>query len=306
MKAYELTSWLEKKYPSDAAEDWDNVGLLAGDDTNEISHVFLALDLTEETLAEAIEDGADMIITHHPMIFSGIKKINNHSFTGRKILTLIQKGIVYYAMHTNYDVLGMADLSADYTKMHDTTVLSVTEEREGEVQGFGRVGKLPREMTLREYAQLVKESLKLNDVKVYGNLDSMVKCAAVCTGSGKSMIKDVIKAGADVYVTGDIDHHTGIDTVAQGLALIDAGHYGTEYIFMDAMKKELTQAFPELKISCAEVKSPYTILGDGVLPYNNEIINENWLICLLAAELITVFTCRYSRNGGRIYGTENV
>ena len=243
MKAYELTSWLEKKYPSDAAEDWDNVGLLAGDDTNEISHVFLALDLTEETLAEAIEDGADMIITHHPMIFSGIKKINNHSFTGRKILTLIQKGIVYYAMHTNYDVLGMADLSAD-----------------GEVQGFGRVGKLPREMTLREYAQLVKESLKLNDVKVYGNLDSMVKCAAVCTGSGKSMIKDVIKAGADVYVTGDIDHHTGIDTVAQGLALIDAGHYGTEYIFMDAMKKELTQAFPKLKISCAEVKSPYTIL----------------------------------------------
>ncbi len=72
-----------------------------------------------------------MIITHHPMIFSGIKKINNHSFTGRKILTLIQKGIVYYAMHTNYDVLGMADLSADYTKMHDTTVLSVTEERGG-------------------------------------------------------------------------------------------------------------------------------------------------------------------------------
>ena len=206
MKAYELTSWLEKKYPSDAAEDWDNVGLLAGDDTNEISHVFLALDLTED-----------------PMIFSGIKKINNHSFTGRKILTLIQKGIVYYAMHTNYDVLGMADLSADYTKMHDTTVLSITEERDGEVQGFGRVGKLPREMTLREYAQLVKESLKLNDVKVYGNLNSMVKCAAVCTGSGKSMIKDVIKAGADVYVTGDIDHHTGIDTVAQGLALIDAG-----------------------------------------------------------------------------------
>ena len=159
----------------------------------------------------------------------------------------------------------MADLSADYTKMHDTTVLSITEERDGEVQGFGRVGKLPREMTLREYAQLVKESLKLNDVKVYGNLDSMVKCAAVCTGSGKSMIKDVIKAGADVYVTGDIDHHTGIDTVAQGLALIDAGHYGTEYIFMDAMKKELTQAFPKLKISCAEVKSPYTILMIRVL-----------------------------------------
>ena len=260
MKCSEIITLLEQEYGKEYPCDWDNVGLLVGDDQKEISHVFLALDLTEPVLDEAVAAGADMILTHHPMIFSGIKKINNHTFTGRNILRLIKEDIPYFAMHTNYDVLGMADLSADYTKMHDTTVLSVTEEREGEVQGFGRVGKLPREMTLREYAQLVKESLKLNDVKVYGNLDSMVKCAAVCTGSGKSMIKDVIKAGADVYVTGDIDHHTGIDTVAQGLALIDAGHYGTEYIFMDAMKKELTQAFPELKISCAEVKSPYTIL----------------------------------------------
>lgn len=155
MKAYELTSWLEKKYPSDAAEDWDNVGLLAGDDTNEISHVFLALDLTEETLAEAIEDGADMIITHHPMIFSGIKKINNHSFTGRKIISLVRHGISYYAMHTNYDILGMADLSAGYLELSDTKVLCATGEKNGEPIGFGRVGNLPCEMTLKEYALLV-------------------------------------------------------------------------------------------------------------------------------------------------------
>ena len=84
--------------------------------------------------------------------------------------------------------------------------------------------------------------------------------AAVCTGSGKSMIQDVLAAGADVYVTGDIDHHTGIDTVAQGLAIIDAGHYGTEYIFMEDMKERLAKAFPELTVSCAKVRSPYTIL----------------------------------------------
>ena len=196
-------------------------------------------------------------------------------------------------MHTNYDVLGMADLSADYTKMHDTTVLSITEERDGEVQGFGRVGKLPREMTLREYAQLVKESLKLNDVKVYGNLDSMVKCAAVCTGSGKSMIKDVIKAGADVYVTGDIDHHTGIDTVAQGLALIDAGHYGTEYIFMDAMKKRTDTGISETENLLCRGKEPVHDSVIRFLPYNNEIINGIWLICLLAAEPMLLFIHHY-------------
>ncbi|MDD5803575.1 Nif3-like dinuclear metal center hexameric protein [Blautia sp. HCP3S3_H10_1] len=260
MRVNELTSWLEAQFPAKVAEDWDNVGLLTGDDENQVNHVFLALDLTEEVLEEAIEAGADMIVTHHPMIFSGIKKINNHSFTGRKIISLVRHGISYYAMHTNYDILGMADLSARYLELTDTKVLSVTGEKEGEPIGFGRVGNLPCEMTLKEYALLVKKNLKLSDVKVYGELGQMVKTAAVCTGSGKSMIQDVLAAGADVYVTGDIDHHTGIDTVAQGLAIIDAGHYGTEYIFMEDMKKRLEKAFPELTFSCAKVRSPYTLL----------------------------------------------
>ena len=101
------------------AESWDNVGLLVGDDEKEVHHVFLALDLTEKTLAEALDAGADMIITHHPVIFSGMKKINNHDFTGRKILSLIRHDMQYFAMHTNYDVMGMADLSADFLRLQD-------------------------------------------------------------------------------------------------------------------------------------------------------------------------------------------
>lgn len=231
-----------------------------GDDRGEAEHVFLALDLTEEVLKEAEEMGADFILTHHPMIFSGIKKINNHNVIGRKILSLIQKHISYYAMHTNYDVLGMAELSGAYLHLSDTQVLSVTKESEQGTEGFGRVGMLPRKMTLEECGRFVKEAYGLSDVKVYGDLSMEVERAAVCTGSGKSMIREAIKSGAQVYVTGDIDHHTGIDTVAEGLALIDAGHYGTEYIFMEAMKEELAKAFPALKVSCARVKSPYTIL----------------------------------------------
>ena len=107
---------------------------------------------------------------------------------------------------------------------------------------------------------LSKKALSLNDVKIYGDPERKVRKAAICTGSGKSMISDVLAKGADVYVTGDIDHHTGIDTVAEGLTIIDAGHYGTEYIFMEAMKEKLNKAFNDLKITCAEVKSPYTIL----------------------------------------------
>ena len=91
-------------------------------------------------------------------------------------------------------------------------------------------------------------------------LDRKIETVAICTGSGKSMIGDVMAAGADVYVTGDIDYHTAIDTMADGLAIVDAGHYGTEYIFAEAMEKELNEAFSALKTTCASVKNPYTVL----------------------------------------------
>ncbi|MCI6005153.1 MAG: Nif3-like dinuclear metal center hexameric protein [Blautia sp.] len=260
MKVNEMFRWLEENYPPSSAEDWDNVGFLVGDDTKEVRHVFLALDLTAAALEEAAAAGADMIITHHPMIFGGMKRINNHDFLGRKVLSLIQHGIQYYAMHTNYDILGMAELSADYLQLQDTTVLSVTEERNGKYEGIGRVGRLPRRMTLRECAEFVKTAFDIHDVKVYGDLGTEVELAAVCTGSGKSLMKEVLASGAQVYVTGDIDHHTGLDAVDQGVCLIDAGHYGTEYIFMDAMKKRIHDAFPELQISCAKVQEPYTLI----------------------------------------------
>ena len=251
---------IEARFPKHYAMEWDNVGLQVGRSDKEVKRIYLALDATDEVIEEAADWGADMLITHHPMIFKAMKKINDEDFIGRRVLKLIRDDISYYAMHTNYDVIGMADLSADYLKLQDTKVLTVTDESGEQPEGFGRVGKLPRAMTLGEFGKYVKECNCLPDVRVYGDLDQRIETVAICTGSGKSMIRDVMAAGADVYVTGDIDHHTGIDTVAQGLALIDAGHYGTEYIFMDAMKKELPQAFPELKISCAEVKSPYTIL----------------------------------------------
>ncbi|MBQ0001435.1 MAG: Nif3-like dinuclear metal center hexameric protein [Clostridiales bacterium] len=256
----ELLSYLEEHYPCSAAEGWDNVGLLVGDAEGEIHHVFLALDLTEPVLAEAIACGADFILTHHPMIFSGVKRINHKTFEGRKILSLIRNGITYYAMHTNYDVLGMAHISSERMGLKEVQPLEATYEDGEDVQGIGSVGTLPEKMTLRACAELVKKAFDLPEVRVFGNLDKEVVRAAMCTGSGKSMIKNALGMGAEVYITGDIDHHSGIDAVADGLCIIDAGHYGTEYMFMEEMEKELAAAFPELKLTCAGIKFPYTMI----------------------------------------------
>ena len=225
MKVKELTDWLDGRYPADMAEHWDNVGLLVGDDDAEVHHVLLALDLTEKTLDEAISAGADMIITHHPMIFEGQKKINNHSFTGRRILKLIRNRIQYYAMHTNYDVLGMAELSADYLKLTDREVLSVTAHTEQGEEGFGRVGCLPYKMTLKECGEFVKEALALNDVRIYGDPDTMVEKAAICTGSGKSTLVHLIPRFYDplsgtVKVDGrDVREYT-LENLRSGVSMV--------------------------------------------------------------------------------------
>ncbi len=262
MKTIELTTWLEQQYPCEAAEEWDNVGLLTGEDTGEVLHVYLALDLTDDVLEAAINSGADFILTHHPMIFKGIRKINNHSFTGRRILRLIQNGIAYYAMHTNFDILGMAELSSRRMKLKNARPLSITKAG-GEAEapeGLGRTGELEKEMTFARFALFVKEAFGLESVRAYGDPDTVIRTAAICTGSGKSLLPEVLSSGADAYVTGDIDHHTGIDAVADGLCVVDAGHYGTEYMFMDAMEEKLSEAFPELIVSKAPVREPYLLV----------------------------------------------
>lgn len=260
MKCRDIISKIEEKYPVSFAESWDNTGLLVGDQEREVQKVFLALDVTDETLEAAVRAGADMMITHHPMIFSGMKRVTADDFIGRRVIRLIENHMCAYAMHTNFDVLGMAELSADYLGLSHRKVLDITYEEEDRKEGIGRVGNLPQTMTLKDCGTFVKERFGLPFVKVYGNPDTEVRLAAVCTGSGKSLMKEVLKAGAEVYITADMDYHSAIDAVAQGVCVIDAGHYGTEYIFMDYMKKELAEMLPELKTETMDVLHPCAVI----------------------------------------------
>ena len=110
----EIIKEIEARFPKHYAMEWDNVGLQVGRSDKEVKRIYLALDATDEVIEEAADWGADMLITHHPMIFKAMKKINDEDFIGRRVLKLIRDDISYYAMHTNYDVIGMADLSADH------------------------------------------------------------------------------------------------------------------------------------------------------------------------------------------------
>lgn len=254
----EVIEKIESRYPKSFAMEWDNVGLLAGRSDKEVKKIYIALDATDEVIEEAIAFGADMLITHHPLIFKALKQINDSNFISRRIIKLIQNDISYYAMHTNYDVMGMADLAGEMLQLEEADVLDVTAPEAQE--GIGRVADLETPLSLKECAQFVKESFRLPSVKIFGDPEQEISRIAVSPGSGKSMIGAALIKGADVLITGDIDHHEGIDAVAQGMAIIDAGHYGIEHIFIEDMKQFCEKNFPEVEVQKADISHPFWIM----------------------------------------------
>lgn len=259
MKCQEIITILRKQAPEYYACDWDNVGLLVGDSQKEVQKIYIALDATEETIKEAIEQKADMLLTHHPMIFKGLKKVNTEDFIGKRVMSLIRADVAYYAMHTNFDVKGMAELAAERMGLKDCQVLEATCEDEEGLQGIGKVGMLPA-MEVRECAELVKRAFHLEQVKVFGDSNARITKAAICPGSGKSVIGKALESGAQVLITGDIDHHEGIDAAAQGMAVIDAGHYGIEKIFIPYMKQYLEKNTEGVTILEQPEKHPFVYI----------------------------------------------
>lgn len=257
MKCKEIIDALDRRWMFSCALEWDNVGLLVGDPEKEIQRIYVALDASDEVIRQAADSFADLLVTHHPLIFSGIRQVTRKDLTGRRIMELIHRDICCCALHTNFDVTQMGSLNERMLDLEDTRVLEETCRIQDRPAGIGRVGKLPRCMELEQFAEQVKERLQIPDVRIYGDLKKTVRTAAVSGGSGKSMVQAARKWNADVLVTGDIDYHTGTDAAAQGLAIIDAGHYGTESVFISYMTEELAAMFPQVHVSGAPLSSPY-------------------------------------------------
>jgi dinuclear metal center YbgI/SA1388 family protein len=256
MKVSKIIEAFEQVAPLHMAEGWDNCGMLLGSREKEVKSIYVALDATDEVVWDAMNRKVDLLLTHHPLIFKTLKSITDEDFIGRRIRKLIQSDINYYAMHTNFDVAVMADLAADYLKLSDTEILEKTDEE----HGIGKIGYLPKEMTLEELCQFVKDSFDIEAVKVFGNSEDKIKKIAIMPGSGKNYIQNTIRSQAEVMITGDIDHHEGIDAVACGLTIIDAGHYGIEHIFIKYMQEYINDNFKEIKVFTEKVNSPFQII----------------------------------------------
>lgn len=251
MKLVDFIAVMERIAPPSLAMDGDNVGLLIGTDRTEIKKVLLALDCTPDTAREAVEWGADLLLTHHPIFFNGVKHIRpDDPETGAPYL-LLRNGIAHYAAHTNLDAApgGVNDALAQTLGLSDVQPLPP--------DGLGRIGTRSADTpdTLGAYAAFVANTLGAA-VRMSGASDALVSRIALVGGAGGDMARQAYHAGADLFITGEVKHHQALDSRFLGLNVLEAGHYETEKIVLSPLIRHLQELTNDVQYKVTLSESP--------------------------------------------------
>ena len=243
-KVKDVTKVIEDFAPLSIQEGWDNSGLCIGSPEAPVTSVLLGLDCTPELVDEAIECGADMIVTHHPLIFSGLKKISPEDQVGEAVIKAIKAGISIYAAHTSADkvIAGVSGAMAARLGLQDVSIL----DEDGEGTGLGVVGDLPQPLTAAEAVALVKERFSLKAMRTSRPVQGKISRVAMCGGSGGSLIKAAAASGAQLYISGDISYHNFF--TREGFMIMDIGHYESEIEIVDILFSLLRKNFPTFAV----------------------------------------------------------
>ena len=244
MKVRDIINVIEEFAPLSIQESWDNSGLCVGSPDAPATSVLLGLDCTEELVDEAIACGADMIITHHPLIFSGLKKITPEDQIGAAIIKAIKAGISIYAAHTSADkvVAGVSGAMAAKLGLVNVSIL----DEDGDGTGLGVVGDLQQPLSAQEAVALVKDRFSLKAMRTSRPLEGQITRVAMCGGSGGSLIKAAMASGAQLYISGDISYHNFF--TREGFMIMDIGHYESEIEIVEILFSLLRKNFPTFAV----------------------------------------------------------
>ncbi len=236
----ELLTFFETTAPAQLAEEYDNVGLLIEGATDEIHTLLVALDVDEAVVEQADACGAELVLSHHPLLFRPLKRLTETDGTQRTARRLIQNGIGLFSMHTNFDSAndGLCDLFLKtFGSMEQVTAFS------GESAGLGRIGRLTEPTTLAALLERAKTAFGLERVLYVGEPETCVQTIAVCNGGGGDLVYEAHALGADVYISGDFKHHHARFGVENHLPLVQIDHYSAEIGFSAYMKRKLEAEF---------------------------------------------------------------
>ena len=230
---------MEKVAPTNLKEDFDNVGLMVGDRNKEIKKVLLALDCTDKVIEEAKEIGAQLILTHHPLIFKKPSNITTDTLQGRKIIKLIQNDINLYSAHTNWDSVkeGINDTIVSMLGFKSEEIID--KNKNDKEAGIGRIVTLENSLTLDEIMDICYRAFGLSGLRYSGSEDKVINKIAIVNGSGQSYFSEAIKRGADLVITGDTSYHMVSDYTEMGMSVLDIGHFKSEWPVLIEVNKKL-------------------------------------------------------------------
>ena len=243
----EILTFLESFAPPSLAEGWDNIGLMTGDRAQKVNRVLCALDVTEGVVQEAVDGGAQLIVAHHPMIFTSVHAVTADDATGRALMNAIRHSVSVICMHTKADCAegGVNDALAAVLGLAD-----VVNMEAGENRMLGRVGNLPEAMEPRAFAAYVKGKLHAGGVR-FTDAGKPVQRVAVGGGACGKMMDSALAKGADAFVIGDCSYDIMQRAQALGLTLVDAGHFPTENPVVPVFARRIGTKFPAVETVCS-------------------------------------------------------
>lgn len=255
MNVRELYTFLNEKIPPSLSCEWDNDGLMCcADEAREVKHVLIALDVTDKVISEALERGCDVILSHHPLIFSPLRSVTPQNHVAKKVIRLLREGITVMSFHTRLDAVegGVNDTLATALGLADVTPFGVGGE------AIGRVGALAKELSLKDFAKAVKNVTGADYVQV-ADAARPVKRVAVLGGSGSDDVKAAIAAGADTYVSGELKHNYLTEAAEMGINLIAAGHHHTENLVCHRLFELVAEADGKISITVTDSNEVQTV-----------------------------------------------
>lgn len=237
-----IADYFEEKVPSSLKMDFDNVGLLCGFPEKSVSRVLLALDVTAEVIEEAAAFGAELILSHHPLIFHPMKTVRTDDLTGKLVIALIRNGISAICLHTNLDIVDGG--------VNDALSKAIGAVVTGKLE-CGRIAELPAEESMEEFVSRVTEALAVSGARYYDSGRS-VKRIALCGGSGGELVYEAPALGCDTVLTGEVKYNQWLDAKALGINVVDADHFCTENVVVPVLAELLHAGFPELELRISE------------------------------------------------------
>jgi dinuclear metal center YbgI/SA1388 family protein len=239
----DIMNYLEQIAPLKYQMDYDNAGLLTGSAGMQVSKVLVSLDCTEEIVEEAVQKSANVILSHHPIIFKGLKQLIGKNYIERTVIKAIKNDIALLAWHTNLDSVMSNGVNQMIARRLGLSDIEILDPYEGMPEvGSGMIGKLNQTMLRSEFFEYVKESMELNILKCTKGGPEKIEHVAICGGSGSFLIPAAKKRGADVFITGDIKYHDFFDGENE-MTLIDIGHYESEKYTIDLLHSILQKKF---------------------------------------------------------------